>query len=248
MVVGARLVRFNRIEKARARVYLATSTRSKVPVVKAAHVLLSLVCLTVLSACLNTTESGPPNSQIRVVNATGQTVNLFLDNQLAIENSNQLNVSLIVTPPGTHTLGFRTANGVETPVSFTTTPGGFSTVYGYTNGSGAIVAVAMDTTAVPPSGQAAVRVINVSHLLGDVDIYGSQPNGTPGTQFVTPFNYLTTSPFMLKSQGSWEVYTTAVGSSTRLRSTGAFPIEDGGRRTVFLIDSGTVPVFRILPN
>jgi hypothetical protein len=211
-------------------------------------VLPSLVCLTLLTACLDATGSGVADSQIRVVNATGQIVNLFLDTHLAVDNSDQLNVSLIVTPAGTHTLGFRTANGIETPVTITTTPSGFSTVYGYTDGSGAVVVVPVDSGPVPPEGQAAVRVINVSHLAGNVDIYGSQPDGTAGTKFVTPFNYLTTSPFMLKNQGSWEVYTTAAGSSTKLGSTGAFPIEDRGRRTVFLIDSLTVPVLRILPN
>lgn len=215
---------------------------------KSRHTVLSVLGLALLTACLDVTSSGTADSEVRIVNATGQTVNIFLDDRLAIDASQQLNVSQIIVASGVHKLALRDQNGVETSTSLTLPPAGFTGVYAYTQPSGSIAVVVMDTLAVPAAGQSAARVINVSKLATNVDIYGSGGDGAAATQFISPFPYLTVSPYVTKPAGSWEVYYTAAGSATKVRSTGAFPLEEHGRRTVFLIDSGSVPVFRILPR
>jgi hypothetical protein len=225
--------------------------RSKVPIVKARparHVVLSLVVLAAATACLDVTGTRAADSQIRVVNATGQTLNLLMDDRLAVEASQQLNISLIQIAAGVHTLTFRTLDGAETPITVTTTPLGIRTAYAYTYASGEVIGIILDTIAPPPAGKASVRAINLSKTAGAVDIYGSQPAGTAGTLFVSPFSYLTASSFMQRDAGKWEIYLTDAGSSNKILTTGEVNIESQGRRTVFLIDSASVPVFRVLPE
>lgn len=212
------------------------------------QVVLSFVALVGATACLDVTGTDAADSQIRVVNASGQTLNLLVDDRLAIEGSQQLNVSLIQMAAGVHKLAFRTLDGVETALTVTTTPLGIRTAYAYTYVSGEVIGILLDTIAPPPAGKAAVRVINLSNTAGAVDIYGSQPAGSTGTTFVSPFSYLAQSPYMQRDAGTWEVYITEAGTPNMLLTTGSFPIESQGRRTIFLIDSASVPVFRVLPN
>jgi hypothetical protein len=240
-----------RIEKARAGVYPSTFTRSKVPIViarKAAHLVLTLGVLVGGASCLDVTGNDVADSQIRIVNASGQTLNIFLDDHLSIDGSVPPNISLIVVQSGEHTLTVRTANGVDTPLTFTTTPGGMANTYAYTTSEGVVNLVLMDTTVAPTGSAARVRAINLSQEAGDVDIYASQPSGTAGTQLAPTFGYLATTPYLEKSAGTWEVYLTTLGTTTKLRSTGSFDVEGGGRRTIVILDSLSVPVFRILPN
>jgi len=239
------------IETPRAGVYPPTSLRSKVPIVnvrKAPRVVLSLVALVVASACLDTTAPAAANSEIRIINASEQTLNIFMDDRLAIDQSQQSDVSLIQLASGDHKLTFRNANGVETPLPITTTPAGFRTTYVYTNSSGEVVAVLLDTIVPPPPGQASVRVVNLSRVAGSVDVYGSQPPGAQGVAFGTAMSFLAESPSMQKDAGVWDAYYTLSGSTQKVLSADEFPIESQGRRTLILIDIASVPVFRLLLN
>lgn len=200
------------------------------------------------SSCLDIAGTNVADSQIRIVNASGQTLSLFLDDQLQIDNSQQPNISLIIVHSGEHTLSARTSTGAETPLTLTTSPGGLANVYAYTPSAGAVNLVLLDTTDVPTGGTAKVRVLNLSKTLGSVDVYASQPTGSTGTQLAPSISYLSMTPYTQKNAGQWEVYLTTAGTATKLRSTGGFDVEAGGRRTVVLIDSLSIPVFRVLPE
>jgi len=209
----------------------------------------SVASLALATSCLDVTGGNSvADSQIRVVNAAGQPLNLFLDNHLSIDASQQLNVSLIIVPSGQHTLTARTSGGVDTELLFTTAPGASINTYAYTAPSGIVNLVLMDTTDTPAGATAKVRALNLSKLVGNVDFYASQPDGTAGTQLAPSISYLSTTPYAQKGAGSWEVYLTTAGTTTKVRSTGAFSVDPGDRRTVVIIDSASVPVFRVLPN
>jgi hypothetical protein len=221
----------------------------KVPIVKArraAQLVLSLAILAGAASCLDISSTGVGSSQIRIVNASGQQLDIFLDNALAIDASQQLNVSLISVTSGIHELSVRTAAGVETPLELTTTPGGFTNTYVYTNSSGVVNLVLLDTTDVPTGNTGRVRALNLSRLAGSIDVYSNDAVTT--TKLAPTFDYLSTTPYAPETPGGWEVYITPAGSTTKLHSTGVFQANPGDRLTVVLIDSLSVPVFRILPN
>ena len=214
---------------------------------KAARVLLSSVALVGAASCLNVTGNDTANAEIRIVNAAGQLLNIFVDDHLSIDGSVPPNVSLIVLPSGSRKLTARTAAGVDTDLILDLAPGGAVNTYAYTNASGAVVLALLDTPAASTGNTGKVRAINLSKLTGAIDIYASAP-GAGGTKLNATFDYLTLTPFLEQPSGSWEVYYTASGSNTKVRSTGAFPVQPGDRRTVVLLDSASVPIFRILPN
>jgi hypothetical protein len=211
-------------------------------------VLLSSLSLLGAASCLDLTGNDVANSQIRVVNASGQSLNIFVDDHLQIDGSVPPNVSLIVLPSGSRKLTARTAAGIDTDLELNLTPGGNVNTYAYTNSSGAVVLALLDSTTAPAGNSAKIRAINLSKLTGAIDIYASQPAGSAGTKLNTTFDYLTLTPFLEKPSGSWEVYYTAAGGSTKLNSTGTFPVQPGERRTVVVLDSASVPIFRVLPN
>jgi hypothetical protein len=211
-------------------------------------VVLSLVSLIAAAACLDTTSPGNGgNTQIRIMNASGQALNLFLDNRLAVDQSVQTNLSLIITRPGPHTLTFRTANGDETNLPLLTTPRGFTTTYAYTDDQGVVVGVILDSAATPATDKAKVRFTNLSRLAPSVDAYVSQPAGAAGTLAMAALPYLSSSSFVEMDAAELEVYVTDVGAPDKLQST-TFEADGASRWTVFLVDSADVPVFRIAPN
>lgn len=214
---------------------------------KAARALLPSVALLGAASCLDITGNDVANSQIRIVNAAGQSLGIFVDDHLAIDGSVPPNVSLVQLASGSHKLTVRTAAGVDADLLLTTTPGGAFNTYAYTNSSGVIDFALLDTTIAPTGNVAALRALNLSKLTGAIDIYASSGTGT-ATKLAATFDYLAKTPFAEKASGDWEVYYTAAGSSTKLKSTGSFPIEAGGRRTVVVLDSASVPIFRVLPN
>jgi hypothetical protein len=218
-----------------------------VAIVKLRHVVLSLVGLVAVTSCLDMNNPVSGDAQLRVINASGQFLSLYLDGVLEIDGSQQLNVSLIIAAAGPHIFSVRTGAGVETPINITTTPGGQSNVYAYTADSVVNLAL-LDTIPTPAIGKADVRALNLSSFVGNIDIYATSPTGA-SVQLNPTFDYLTKTPFSEgSSNGSWEVHYNAAGTTSTVNSTGAFAIEDGGRRTVVVIDSGSIPVFRILPN
>lgn len=215
---------------------------------RAAQLVLSFGIVVGAASCLDVSGNGVANSQILLVNGSGQMLSVFVDGALQIDDSQQLNISLITLPSGTHTVDVRTAAGVDTPLDLTTPPGGLLNTYAYTTTAGDVKLALLDTTDVPAGNTAKVRAFNLSKLVGNVDVYASQPDGTVGTQLAPSIAYVATTPYVQNSAGPWEVYLTAAGTMNKLSSTGAFTIEPGGRRTVVLIDSAAVPVFRILVN
>jgi hypothetical protein len=215
---------------------------------RAAQLIFSLAALVGAGSCLDVSGTGIADADIRIVNASGQELGIYLDGQLAIDGSQQLNISLITAPSGTHTLNVRTAAGVDTPLNLDLTPGGFTNTYAYTNSSGVVNLVLLDTTEVPAPNMSKVRAINLSRTAGAIDIYASQPDSTAGTLLSPTFDYLASTPYSQRNAGSWDVYITTAGTTTKLLTTGSFTLLPTERRTIVLIDSASVPIFRALPN
>ena len=216
---------------------------------RATQLVLSLVALVGGVSCLDVSGAGAADSQIRIGNASGQTLSLFLDDQLQIDDSHQLNISLMQVPSGDHTLTARTSGGIDTPLPLTAPPGGSINTYAYTTASGTLALVLLDTIEVPTGNTALVRAINLSKIVGNVDVYASLLGGSASTLLAPSISYLSTTPYASKAANdSLEVYLTTAGTTTKIRTTGGFPVGPGDRRTVVLIDSGLVQVFRILPN
>ena len=97
-------------------------------------------------------------------------------------------------------------------------------------------------------GKSKLRVVHLSKLAGNVDIWRTQPDFATPTKIQTPFPYLATSPFIQSDSGKWEVFTTAVGSSTKILSSGIVTVPGGGRRTLVLLDVAGAATWRILPE
>jgi hypothetical protein len=210
--------------------------------------LVSLGLLTAAVSCLGGTNSEPLDAQIRIINASTSALNIAVDGTTQLTDVAPSNISALFTTPGTHHLVFSGTNVNGVALDVQAPANGVSTAYIYMSSSGAGSAAVLDTGAAVPAGKSKVRVSLLSKLIGNVDVWRTQPDFPTPTKIQTPFPYLTTSPFVQSDSGAWEVFVTPVGSATRLKSTGTFRIPSGGRRTIVLLDSSGVPVFRILPE
>ncbi|HEY4304347.1 MAG TPA: hypothetical protein VGM82_07770 [Gemmatimonadaceae bacterium] len=63
---------------------------------------------------------------------------------------------------------------------------------------------------------------------------------------MTPFAYGAESPYLQSDPGTWEVFITAPGGTTKLATTGAINIPAGERRTAVLLDSAKIIFFRVV--
>jgi len=214
----------------------------------ALRTLVSVALLISAVACLSdTTDPGPRDAQMRVVNASNTIVSILVDNTSTLQDVEQSNVAAFFLAPGSHHLNIQ-GSGVNLVVDLTATSQGVVTAFVFNAADGTVGVTAIDTGAIAPAGKSKVRVALLSQAMGAVDIYRIQPDFRTPTKIQTPFPYLTTSPFVQSDSGSWEVYATPVGGTTKLITTGAFNVESGGRRTVVFMDSLGKPVVRIMPE
>jgi hypothetical protein len=214
---------------------------------QACRAALSVAAFVLAASCLNTSGPGTADTQIRIINASGQALGIYLDGRLEIDQSVQPNVSLIVVPGGDHVLDVRTSNGIDTSLPLVGPPGGFANFYAYTTDAGDVNLIQLDSTATPAGNSTKVRALNLSKIAAG-DIYASISTTDPGTKLAPAFDYLSVTPYMEQTAGAWQVYLTTAGTTTKVLGTGLFPAPPGQTRTVVLIDSATTPIFRILPN
>jgi hypothetical protein len=213
---------------------------------KAHHVLPLLVSLLFAGSCLDLSH-GVAISEVRVANASGQTLTLFMDEELSVVGSKPPNVSLIGVAPGDHTLIARNVNTSDVLLPFGATPGGTENVVAFSSDDGTLNLVQLDTTTVPTGNIAKVRALNFSRLIGNVDIYASQAGGA-GAKLATAFPVLAKTPYVEGAPGPWEVYLTTAGTTNKLLTT-TFTTLPGDRWTVLVIDDSlSRPVLRVLPN
>jgi hypothetical protein len=210
--------------------------------------MISVAGLAAAASCLDTSTSPSNTAAIHAVNATGQTLSIFVDGRFAIDAVAPGNVSLVVVTPGTHAVTYRTSDDVESTLTITASGTSTTTVYAYPAGGAAIGVVALDTAATVATGKTKVRVVNLSQLAGDIDVYRTQPDAPTPTKIVDPFIYRSASPYIESTVGQWEVYITADGLDTKLATTDPFNLASGERVSVFLLDIGGNPVLRVIPD
>lgn len=204
---------------------------------------LAVVC----ASCLDGTSPQTTDAQIRIINASAVTVNIAVDGTPELDFVQPSNVSAFFTSPGPHKIIFSGDALLSTLINVTATSQGVTTAYLYTSANGQTGVAALDTGSTTPVGKSKVRVSLLSRAIGPVDVWRTQPDFQTPIHIQTPFPYLTTSPFVQSDSGVWRVFVTPVGSSTPLLST-TFDVPSTGRRTVVLLDSAGIPVFRVLPE
>lgn len=210
--------------------------------------MMAVATLAGAASCLGTGTEPENTAAIHAINATDQTLTIFVDGRFAIDAVAPGAVSLLVVAPGTHGLTYRTVDGLETTLTIITSRTAIATVYAYPTSSVTVGLVALDTAATVATGKSKVRVVNLSQTAGDIDVYRTQPDAPTATKILEPFTYQTASPYIESTAGQWEVYITAAGSETKLATTDAFNLASGERRSVFVLDIGGNPVLRVIPE
>jgi hypothetical protein len=214
----------------------------------APRALVSVALLVGLTACLDVDNPKPQDSQIRVINAANSAINISVDGNATLEGVSPSSISALFLAAGTHQLTMQTSTGLSTTLTVNTASQEVTTTYAYSPSPNAIGVVVLDTGGIVPSGKAKLRVTHLSKLAGNVEIWRTQPDFKTPTRLQTPFPYLATSAFVQSDSGAWEVFVTPVGSNEKLATTRLFRIPSTGKRTVVLLDSSGVMIFRVLPE
>lgn len=213
-----------------------------------ARIVISAAVLIGAVSCLKGMTSPPLDSQIRIINASNIDLTITVDDKIALPDVAPGDVSALFMPAGVHTVGYVTDGIPTVTLNINATSLGVQDTYVYSPNSLSIGAVLLDTGSAVPAGKSKLRVLHLSKLAGNVDIWRTQPDFATPTKIQTPFPYLAASPFIQSDSGRWEVFTTAVGSSTKVLSSGTITVPGGGRRTLVLLDVAGVATWRILPE
>jgi hypothetical protein len=154
--------------------------------------------------------------------------------------------ALIPVSIGPHQLQFVTATGTSSTVAVTPSPSSTAIVVASGTSTSLSGTVLIDTGSVVPAGKSKLRVAHLAASAGNIEIWRTQPDFQTPVHIMTPFPYLATSPYLQSDPGIWEVFATAAGSTTKLATTGPINIGDRERRTVALLDSAGVLLFRVI--
>jgi hypothetical protein len=246
----------DRLKPQRIRCTLRLSIVNPEKVVMSARQFVLIASAAVLaSACSDIvvppTDGGPDPltyaSALRVINASKVPVDVLVDGRLILQELGVASVlPLIPTALGTHVVGLR-ANGVTTTISVQSITGQLlTTIVLLGTGSSLNASVLVDTGNVIPAGKSKLRVANLAREAGTIEIWRTQPDFQTPVHIQTPFAYGATSPYLQSDPGAWEVFVTAPGGSAKLATTGAVTVPSGGRRTVVLLDSAGVMLFKVI--
>jgi hypothetical protein len=203
--------------------------------------------LTIASACLEVTDPVQSDSQLRLINAATTAVNISVDSKATITGAAPTNISAIFLTPGEHQVAV-SGGGSTVTLQVETKSGEVTTAYVYSPAPGTLDAATLDTASIVAPGRSKLRVVNLSPTAGELEIWRTQPDFAEPVRIMTPFPYLATSPFLESSAGSWEVFVTAPGDTTKIATTHAFGIPGGGRSTVVLLDSAGTIITRVAPE
>lgn len=203
-----------------------------------------------ITACLDVTNPADADTQIRVINASGNSIDIFLDGEQAVSSAASSNVSAIFLTAGPHQLQFQAAGGLSSTLNVTTVSGGVLETYVVSPNATTLTSAILDTGSVVPMNKSKIRVLHLSQNVGPIDIWRTQPDFPTPTRIQFPFPYLAASPFVQSDEGFWEVFITpeGAGPGNVVLSTGQFRVESTGKRTIVLMDSANTQIFRILPE
>jgi len=216
---------------------------------KTLSITLLLASAVAAAGCSSATgDPGQPNAAVRVINATEGPIDVIIDGRTVAAGLPLASVSSkLEVSPGTHQLQLQPVTG--NPVSLSVEPGtgDIVTAAAYQGTQSSMDAtVLVDTGAIVPAGRSKLRVVHLASTANSVEIWRSQPDFQTPVHIMTPFPYQATSPYLQSTPGSWEVFVTASGTSTKLATTGPVQVPSGERRTVVLLDSAGVLRFRVI--
>ena len=203
-----------------------------------------------LAACGESTgpgngSSGAPSS-LRVVNAFGVPVDVYVDGALAVSAVPSGQIDTLQPAAGGHTVAFATSGGTPASVRVTTAGPAIATVAAVRRGAALAASDLSDTAAIVPAGATKVRVLHLAPNAGEISVYRTQPDwGTPiAWQF--PFNYdsVTTGPccpYYQSTVGTWDIraWRTPAEDSLGWAGTTAHvtvSLGSGEKRTVLVLD------------
>ena len=214
------------------------------------RLLLGLSAIVGITACLDVTNPPEADTQIRVINASGSAINIFLDGNETVSSAATSNVSAIFVTAGQHQLRFQANGGLSTTLGVNTVSGQVVETYVISPNATSLTSAVLDTGSVVPLNKSKIRVVHLSRNVGAIDIWRTQPDFLTPTRIQFPFPYLAATPFVQSDEGFWEVFITPEGGGPGnvLLSTGQFRVESMGKRTIVLMDSANTQVFRILPE
>lgn len=187
------------------------------------------------------------SAAIRVVNASQGLVDIIVDGQTLVHGlqvatvSDRINVST-----GSHQIRLASPNGPSAQVQVDAANGTTRVAVVTPSASNLSASVLADTGAIVPAGKTKLRVAHLAAGAGSIEIWRTQPDFQTPIHIMTPFDYQATSPYLQSDPGSWEVFVTRPGTTTRIATTGSVAIPAGEKRTVVLLDSAGVMRFRVI--
>ena len=190
---------------------------------------------------------GSGSAAIRVVNASQGLVDIIVDGQTLVHGLQVATVSdRISVSSGSHQIRLASPNGPSAQVQIDAANGATRVAVVTPNASNLSASVLADTGAIVPAGKTKLRVAHLAAGAGSIEIWRTQPDFQTPVHIMTPFDYQATSPYLQSDPGSWEVFVTRPGTTTRIATTGSVAIPAGEKRTVVLLDSAGVMRFRVI--
>jgi len=189
------------------------------------------------------------NAFVRVINATNSLVDVLIDGQTVVRGlmiahvSDRLNVS-----SGSHVIRLVGSGASSAQVQIDASTATTRTAVVTPDGSNLAATVLVDTGAIVPPGKSKLRVAHLAPNAGSIEIWRTQPDLQTPLHIMTPFDYKATSPYLQSDAGSWEVFVTRPGNTNKVATTGSVSIPGGDKRTVVLLDSSGVLLFRVIVN
>ncbi|HYD55138.1 MAG TPA: DUF4397 domain-containing protein [Gemmatimonadaceae bacterium] len=205
-----------------------------------------LIGVAVVAACDDTSGPAESGGTVRVVNATSAPLEAVVAGRAATVGAATVSEPIAIGE-GAQRVQLRA--GTATSEVTVSAPPGLAAVAVALPAAGGLSARALeDTGGVVPAGKSKLRVAHLAPNAPPVEIWRTQPDFPAPVPIVAnePHPYQLVSPYLQSDAGSWEVFVTPAGSTTRLVSTGALAIPAGQRRTVVLLDSAGVLRLRVI--
>ncbi|HEY4303683.1 MAG TPA: DUF4397 domain-containing protein [Gemmatimonadaceae bacterium] len=206
---------------------------------------MSVGSLVLSSSCLDVSKH-TTIAEVRVVNASGQTLSVFMDDDISVTSSVPPNVSLIGVTAGTHMLSIRNSASIITQLIFDASEGCKLNMVAYTTDAGDLTLVQLDSTDAPGGASAKIRALNLSRIAGNVDFYASIPGDT-ALVLSSALPVAGKTAYATETAGPWQVYLTTSGTKTKVAASDPFTTVAGDRYTTILLDADGLVVLRVLP-
>lgn len=213
------------------------------------------IILLASTACHDSTAPVESDSTIEVVNATLDWIDIAIDGRQMTFGGLSMNglSNSFGVPAGIHHVRINSfgLTPVSTEITLDTKRFADQMLVVYPSGGGPSAAPAMtvlvDSSTYMSNGKSQLRVANLAAATGAIEIWRSEP-GSPGSRMMSPFPSGTASSYLEGDPGVWEVWTTALGGTTKTASSGPIEIPALFRRSVLVLDSPAGPRFVVVAH